>query len=102
MHKRKNKKQYEFSKLIIIQESILVWISTLFLLFLAYKSVLTGYIGSLPYLTTLVGAIWAAYGVSVGFYYNKAKAENLKKLRDLENQIPYENMDGLKSEEAKI
>ena len=97
-----HKKKYEFSKLIIIQESILVWISTLFLLFLAYKSVLTGYIGSLPYLTTLVGAIWAAYGVSVGFYYNKAKAENLKKLRDLENQIPYENMDGLKSEEAKI
>ena len=97
-----HKKKYEFSKLIIIQESILVWISTLFLLFLAYKSVLTGYIGSLPYLTTLVGAIWAAYGVSVGFYYNKAKAENLKKFRDLENQIPYENMDGLKSEEAKI
>ena len=97
-----HKKKYEFSKLIIIQESILVWISTLFLLFLAYKSVLTGYIGSLPYLTTLVGAIWAAYGVSVGFYYNKAKAENLKKLRDLENQIPYENMDRLKSEEAKI
>ena len=101
MLKQKKKHKIEFSKLIIIQESILVWISTLFLLFLAYKSVLTGYIGSLPYLTTLVGAIWAAYGVSVGFYYNKAKAENLKKFKNMGAEIPHEDMSGLK-EEFKI
>ena len=51
--------------------------------------------GSLPYITTLVGAIWAAYGVSVAFYYNKAKAENLNK-----NQpIHYEDMSELKHKE---
>lgn len=70
---------FEFSKLIIIQESVLVWISTIKLLSFAEHSVMNGYLGSLPYISTLCGAIWAAYGVSVGFYYNKAKAENLNK-----------------------
>lgn len=78
--RRKRKiKMFEFSKLIIIQESVLVWVSTIKLLSFAEHSIVNGYLGSLPYISTLCGAIWAAYGVSVGFYYNKAKAENLNK-----------------------
>lgn len=91
--KMKKFKRLEFSKLIIIQESVLVWISTFKLLNFAEISIANGYMGSLPYITTLVGAIWAAYGVSVAFYYNKAKAENLNK-----NYVQYENMNGYSPE----
>lgn len=103
MKKKQKNKHFEFSKLIIMQESVLVWLSTLFLFYLALKSIQTGYAGSLPYLTTLVGAIWAAYGVSVAFYYNKAKAENLNKqhctrsMIDTGGDTAYEDMSGLKT-----
>ena len=35
-----------------------------------------GYLGSLPWLSTMVAFPWSAYGVSQAFYYNKSKAEN--------------------------
>lgn len=69
-------KNKEFSKVLLIQESILVWLATLSFIVLAFLCVYMGYIGSLPYVTTLIGAIWAAYGVSQACYYNKSKAEN--------------------------
>jgi hypothetical protein len=37
-------------------------------------------VGSLAFLTTMITAVWGAYGVSVSFYYNKAKAENIPKI----------------------
>lgn len=74
MKKKKQKK--EFSKVLLIQESILIWITTLAFVFLAFLCVEKGYLGSLPYVTTLVGVIWGAYGASQAFYYNKSKAEN--------------------------
>ena len=66
----------EFSKWMIKQESALIWIITLAYIGLAYLSVWRGFIGSLPWLTALPSVAWAAYGVSQGFYYNKAKREN--------------------------
>ena len=93
-YKTKKNKHTEFSKLIIIQESTLVWISTLKLLNFAETSINIGFAGSLPYITTLVGAIWAAYGVSVAFYYNKAKAENINK-NSIQYDIPSEDMSKL-------
>jgi len=86
------KKYFEFSKLLIAQESVLVWISTFKLLDLATESVSSGYMGTLPYLATLCGAIWAAYGVSQGFYYNKSKSENVNKHSRIP-QIPEERFD---------
>lgn len=79
-------KLFEFSKLIIMQESLLVWISTIKLLDLATQSIINDYTGSLPYISALCSAIWAAYGVSVAFYYNKAKAENLNKQYTSQNK----------------
>ena len=65
-----------FSKLLLIQESVLIWIITLSYIALALIAVLRGYTGSLPWLSVLPGVAWATYGVSQAFYYNKSKAEN--------------------------
>lgn len=69
-------KNKEFSKVLLTQESILVWLATLSFIVLAFLCVYMEYIGSLPYVTTLIGAIWGAYGVSQACYYSKSKAEN--------------------------
>lgn len=70
------KRRTEFSKVLLIQESILIWIITLAFIALAFICVLNGYLGTLPWLTAMVGFPWGAYGVSQAFYYNKSKAEN--------------------------
>lgn len=76
--KKKEKKKREFSKSLLIQESILIWVHTIAMLFLAYLCIMNDYIGELPWLTAMIALPWTAYGVSQGFYYNKAKAENTK------------------------
>lgn len=70
------KKKTEFSKALLIQETILVWIVTLAFIILAYICITNGYIGELPWLTSIVGFPWAAYGVSQACYYRKSQAEN--------------------------
>ena len=70
----KNKRA--FSKTLLIQESILIWIMTLAFLFLAYMCVDTQFSASLPWLAAMVSFPWAAYGVSQVMYYRKSQAEN--------------------------
>lgn len=74
----KQKKKMEFSKLLLIQESGLIWITTLAYIFLAFYCIRNQYLGTLPWLTAGVSLPWAAYGISQGFYYNKSKKENTK------------------------
>lgn len=71
-----SKQKRAFSKTLLIQESVLLWIMTLVFLYLAYLAITKDYTGSLPWLAAMVSFPWAAYSVSAGFYYNKAKAEN--------------------------
>ena len=66
----------EFSKLLLLQESLLIWVVTIAFIILSFYCVISGYIGSLPWLSTMVAFPWSAYGVSQAFYYNKSKAEN--------------------------
>lgn len=68
----------EFSKILLIQESILVWITTIAFIVLAFLSIYTGFIGEFTWLAAMCTALWAAYGVSQAFYYKKAMAENTK------------------------
>lgn len=75
---KKDKKKKEFSKSLLIQESILIWIITFFCLALAVLCVIKDYTGTLPWFASMIGLPWAAYGVSQACYYNKAKAENTK------------------------
>lgn len=70
------KKKLEFSKALLVQESILIWIMTLSFIGLAFICVFQGYLGTLPWLTAMSAFPWTAYGVSQAFYYNKSKAEN--------------------------
>lgn len=65
----------EFSKTLLIQESILIWIVTTLAFVLAFVCVFVGFTASLPWISAMVGLPWAAYGVSQACYYNKSKAE---------------------------
>lgn len=75
---KEKKKKKEFSKLLIIQESVLIWIITISVLVLAYICIINQYFGELPWVTAMVGLPWTAYGISQGFYYKKAEKENTK------------------------
>lgn len=70
------KKKTEFSKILLIQESILVWIHTIAMIVLAYMCVVNSYYSELPWLTAMVALPWGAYAVSQHAYYKKAQAEN--------------------------
>jgi len=78
MKKKNNAKKPEFSKLLLIQESILIWIVTIVLLVLAFVCISKEYFGELPWIAAMVGFPWAAYGVSQAYYYKKSMAENTK------------------------
>lgn len=75
---KKKKKNTEFSKTLLIQESALIWITTLTLLALAFICVVNQYFGELPWISVMIGFPWSAYGVSQLAYYEKAKKENTK------------------------
>ena len=72
------KQKREFSKTLLIQESALIWISTLAYIVLAFYCIYNGYMCSLPWLTASASLPWAAYGVSQVYYYKKSMAENTK------------------------
>ena len=69
-------KKQEFSKTLLIQESLLIWIHTLAMLVLAYICVFRGYFAELPWLTAMASLPWGAYAISQHAYYKKAQAEN--------------------------
>ena len=77
---KNKKKKKEFSKVLVAQESALIWIMTLAFIILAFICIDKQYFGELPWLTAMVAFPWTAYGVSQGFYYNKAKKETQIKL----------------------
>lgn len=52
--------------------------ATYIVLYLCYLSIKLQFSGSLPYLTTLIGALQAATGYVLGHYFKKAAAENRK------------------------
>ena len=77
--KNNNKKQKtSFSKGLLIQESILIWIITITFLVLAFICVFMGFFGELPWLSVIVAFPWSAYGVSQMYYYKKSMKENTK------------------------
>lgn len=69
-------KKASFSKALLIQESILIWLLTVCFIILAFVCVVRDYTGSLPWLAVTLTGAWAAYGVSQAMYYSKSKTEN--------------------------
>lgn len=76
MKKNKNKEKRAFSKSLLIQESILIWITTIMILIMAFYCIIQGNFGDLPWLTAMAGFPWTAYAVSQMYYYKKSEKEN--------------------------
>ena len=72
----KTNKKREFSKTLLIQESALIWLTTILLILLAFYCVYLGFVGDLPWIAAMIGFPWAAYGVSQVWYYKKSTIEN--------------------------
>ena len=75
----------EFSKLILIFETVLVGYVSHRVLGFVETAIVSDFDGSLPYLTTFITAVLAAYGASVSFYQNKSAKENVKKIEASQN-----------------
>ncbi len=58
------KKKYPFSKVLLIQESVLIWLVTLACLVMAFICIFTGSFVELPWITAMVGCPWAAYAIT--------------------------------------
>ena len=101
MEKKKTKrakylKKQEFSKTLLIQESALIWITTLALIYLAFYCIKYQYFGELPWIAAMIGFPWTAYGVSQACYYGKSMKENIA------GGIKYETVvGGITSEEEE-
>ena len=76
MKDKKCKKSMEFSKKLLLQESLLIWIVTLSFIVLAFVCVFNQYFGELPWLAAMCGFPWTAYGASQAFYFRKSEKEN--------------------------
>ena len=100
MYIKQKKPKREYSKGLLIQESALIWITSLLYIALAFFCIVQGYTGSLPWITASASLPWAAYGVSQVFYYKKSMLENTKGgikydtvMKELDNQLEkYLNM----------
>ena len=105
MAKREEKNHTEFSKILLRQESALIWILSISFILLAFYCIFQGFTGSLPWLSAMVGFPWTAYGVSQAMYYNKSKAENtsggikyealLMEAQKIATESEYENFCGV-------
>lgn len=73
--KKKNQKR-EWSKQLIADIRVLLWIVTIGGLLLAAYCIHQGYIGSLPWLSAMVGLPWTAHGTVCSFYLNMAKSDH--------------------------
>ena len=78
MKKKIEDNKTEFSKKLLLQESLLIWIITIAFIILAFVCVANQYFGELPWLAAMCGFPWTAYGASQAFYFKKAEKENTK------------------------
>lgn len=74
--RRTKKKRVSFSKLLLMLESGIVLYTTYEGFGIAKLAIELGFMGTLPWIATMVTAAWGAYGTSAACYYAKAKAEN--------------------------
>lgn len=69
-------KEAEYSKKLISDIRKLLWLVTIGGIVLAGYCIHEGYIGSLPWLSAMVGLPWSAHGVACSFYLNMAKSDH--------------------------
>lgn len=76
MKKRKKNKKIDFSKKLVKDIRSLLWLITIGGLLLAFYCIYMGYIGSLPWVSAMVGLPWTAHGTVCAFYLNMAKSDH--------------------------
>lgn len=98
--KNKTENKMEFSKRLLLQESLLIWIITIAFIILAFVCVSNQFFGELPWLAAMCGFPWTAYGASQAFYFRKAEKENTEGgikyetvMADIHQNIPPEQFD---------
>ena len=104
---KKDKKKLEFSKLLLVQESALMWVITLAFIALAFVCVKNQFFGELPWITAMCALPWTAYGASQAFYYKKSEKENIQggikydtTMEELRNRLNCTPCDGSEEEES--
>lgn len=76
--RRPSRKKWTASKIIALGVLLVDASCTYIVLYLCWLSIKSQFTGSLPYLTTLIGALQAATAVVLNAYYSKSKTENQK------------------------
>lgn len=79
--KPKQKKSMEFSKKILVVSWLSGSFVITFALWLTYKMVLGGYSGDVSLVAIILSGGFAEIAAGTGFYYYKAKAENVIKIQ---------------------
>lgn len=69
-------KKPDYSKRLVGDIRVLLWVVTVGGLLLAAYCIHEGYTGSLPWLAAMVGLPWTAHGVVCAFYLNMAKSDH--------------------------
>ena len=97
-NKKQKKNKKAFSKSLLVQESVLIWITTICVLVMAFFCIFNGEFGDLPWLTAMIGFPWTAYAVSQMYYYKKSEKENTcggityeSVMREIEQMNNYKN-----------
>ena len=70
------KKKREYSKRLVADIRALLWVVTVGGLLLAFYCIRTGYTGSLPWISAMVGLPWTAHGVVCSFYLSLCKSDH--------------------------
>ncbi len=66
----------EFSKRLVSDIRLLLWLVTAGGLLLAWYCIRLNYTGALPWLSAMVGLPWTAHGVVCSFYLNMSKSDH--------------------------
>lgn len=74
--RKKYNKELDYSQRLIADIRVLLWIVTIGGLALAAFCIYKGFLGSLPWLSAMVGLPWTAHGVVCSFYLNMAKSDH--------------------------
>ena len=70
------KKPLDYSKRVVRDIRALLWVVTVGGLILAAYCIYKDFVGSLPWLSAMVGLPWSAHGVVCSFYLNMAKSDH--------------------------
>ena len=70
------KKPLHYSKRVVRDIRALLWVVSVGGLILAAYCIYKDFVGSLPWLSAMVGLPWSAHGVVCSFYLNMAKSDH--------------------------